>query len=295
MAIIFDGRTFAKNKEKELQKKLTHLSLRGKYPRVVTFTFVEDEGSGIYTRLKKAAADRIGLAYLPIELSFDDDPGYIVQKIRETSFDSQVTGVMVQKPAKSVWITKTNGDGDKFERWWEELTAAIDPAKDVDCLTHTSLSKIYSSRVYRSDFLLPATAQAILDILTVASRDLQIPDEEWRAKDILVIGKSEIVGKPLTHVLRLLGHRVENVGHAELATLTPSSFPILISATGTAHFIDATMVAPGGIVVDVGSPQGDVDQESVAPKVAFLTPVPEGVGPVTIVSLLSNCLKLCVI
>jgi methylenetetrahydrofolate dehydrogenase (NADP+)/methenyltetrahydrofolate cyclohydrolase len=235
----------------------------------------------------------VGISYEPQEMSLTLDPGLIIQSIRELSFDLGITGIMVQKPAKSVWTEVTRSDPAQFERWWAELTNAIDPAKDVDCLTESNLRRVYTNRrADQLDILLPATVRAVLSILSNAQDELHIPIEEWTTKKILVLGRSDIVGKPLTHMLRIQGHTVNNVGRKELPEVDAKEYDIIISAAGSPNVVTGDMVTEKAIVIDVGSPTNDVDRSTVERKAAFLTPVPGGVGPVTVISLMENIVSV---
>lgn len=290
---IFDGKKFAAEKELELTKLVDLMHARGKTIRVTSVTFKEDEGSTLYTSLKKKAAERIGILYEPYVCSLADDQGELIQNIRELSFNSSVTGVMIQKPTKAVWeeFNDKRATTD-FSKWWESLTTAIDPQKDIDCLTRGNLDKIFSSRRLDDSLILPATVKAVLSILQNAKNTLGANNEDWMKKSVLVIGKSDIVGKPLTHLLRVLGHTVVNVGKQEFEITKTQDFPIIISAVGQPDLLKGEMVGEGTVVVDVGSPAADVENFSVEPKASFLTPVPGGVGPVTVVSLMQNILQV---
>lgn len=291
--LIFDGKKFAKAKEVELKKTITELKRNGKKFNVRTFTFEEDEGSRLYTKLKRVSAESVGISYEPQEVSLLDDPGLIIQNIREMSFDPSITGIMVQKPAKSVWTEISRQDPSQFEKWWEELTNSIDPAKDVDCLTESNLRKVYTNRSPSLEgVLLPATVRAVLSILENAQSELHIEDSEWKAKKILVLGRSDIVGKPLTHMLRIQGHTVNNVGRKELPDVAAKEYEIIVSAAGSPNVVTGDMVSDKSVVIDVGSPTNDVDRSTVERKAAFLTPVPGGVGPVTVISLMENIVSV---
>lgn len=291
MAIRFDGKSFAASREQELAQKVQALKSTGKTVLVHTITFQEDAGSTLYTKLKQQAALRCGIDYVPTEVSFTDSVDQLIHSIQESSNNPAVTGVMVQKPSKAVWLERTGKDEQAFASWWQQLTNAINPQKDVDCLTQTNLNAIETATPVHIPELLPATVAACLTILSVAQHQLQIPESEWKEKQVLVVGRSAIVGKPLAHVLQLLGHPVTNVGK-ELSSVQPSNFPILISAVGVPGLLKSQDITQGCVAIDVGSPAGDFDQESIESKASFYTPVPGGVGPVTISCLLQNCVQM---
>lgn len=291
MAIRFDGKSFAARQEQLLAQQVEELRSVGKKVVVHTFTFKEDAGSELYTKLKQQAAERIGIDYLPTPVSCADPTSQILELIQASSTNSDVTGVMVQKPSKHVWMEQMGNDDIAFANWWESLCTAIDPRKDVDCLTKTNLNAIDDATKDNIPSLLPATVAACLEILSQAQRQLQIEDAEWSNKHILVIGRSAIVGKPLSKLLTLAGHSVTNVGK-DLSLIDATQFPILISAVGVPGLISGESIAEGSVVIDVGSPSGDVDPDAVATRASFYTPVPGGVGPVTISCLLENCIQI---
>jgi methylenetetrahydrofolate dehydrogenase (NADP+)/methenyltetrahydrofolate cyclohydrolase len=188
---------------------------------------------------------------------------------------------MIQKPAKTTFQKE---NGTDFSSWWEALVGAIDPEKDVDCLTSVNLQKIKDEQ----GGILPATVRAVVSILMEAKRELGISDHVWKEKMVAVIGRSDIVGRPLSWVLSKHHNTVDLFGKSD----TPKNldgYEIVISAVGVPNLI--TKVRDEAIVIDVGSPEGDVDYDAVASKVSFITPVPGGVGPVTVICLMENVIE----
>lgn len=274
MSIVFNGRAFAKQKEERLVQEISRLDQK---ITVKSFTFVEDEGSVLYTKLKQQAAGRVGINFESIEVSLSDKVGDLVEKIYEASKQYNVNGVMVQKPAASVFQSGFPTD------WWDELTAAILPEKDIDCLTKDNLIKIKEGK----PLVLPATVQAVISILDEAKQVLNIGGQKWRDSRVAVIGRSNIVGKPLSWCLKERHNVVELFGRDNLPR-DLTEFDIVVSAVGKEKLISGNLLKSGSIVIDVGAPRGDVDFESAVSETAFITPVPGGVGPVTVVSLLEN-------
>lgn len=269
-------------KENELIKAVAQLDTA---IRVKTFTFKEDQGSVLYTRLKSEVAKKIGISYEAVECSIKDSSKEIVEQIFNASSDQQVTGVMVQKPAKSVFAQ--NFPDINFNEWWGNLTDAIDPKKDVDCLTKKNLIALSSGE----KVIMPATVKAVISILEHAQQELHIAQNEWKEKRVAIIGRSDIVGKPLSWVLKDKFDYLELFGRENIPN-DLKDYDIVVSAAGKPNLISGEMIKEGSIVVDVGSPRGDVDFEKVVGNTAFITPVPGGVGPVTIVSLMENVLDL---
>ncbi len=294
MAIRFDGKAFAAAKEQGLAEKVQTLKESGRPIVVQTTTFQEDAGSQLYTKLKQQAATRIGIDYQSHVVSFHDPVDQLVTSIQASSENPSVTGVMVQKPSKQVWMQETGKDDTAFQAWWQQLTDAIAPQKDVDCLTQANLDAILNSTSYAPSQLLPATVSACLSILNEARIAVDQTEEEWNDRKILVVGRSAIVGKPLAHMLTLAGHSVVNVGK-DFSSVNSTEFPIIISAVGVPNLIGGSQVSDQSILIDVGSPQGDFDVATVERKALFYTPVPGGVGPVTISCLLDNCLQIATI
>ena len=167
----------------------------------------------------------------------------------------------------------------------EEIVETIIPTKDVDCLTAVNLGRLMMGEMT----LLPATVRGIWEILGKAG----INEKTIVGKNVSVLGRSDIVGKPLANLLINRGATVTVCHHQtkDLACLIKRA-DIVISATGSPNLVKGEMVKEGAIVIDVGSPKGDVDFGSVVKKASFITPVPGGVGPMTVVSLLENFLDL---
>ncbi|MCH7951192.1 bifunctional 5,10-methylenetetrahydrofolate dehydrogenase/5,10-methenyltetrahydrofolate cyclohydrolase [Patescibacteria group bacterium] len=319
-AQIFDGKQFASEREKVLQRRISEL---GFVPKLVSVFFAEDPGSVLYTNLKQKAAQRVGIAFHAEEVSIMDDVDTVLRLIKNHSNDSKVHGLMVQKPAKAIFFEQPDTGwagaglmdtmvknlkyfvtagrvGVGTDAWWKRLTVEIRPSKDVDCLRRVSLDRVYRGR-WR---ILPATVRAIMGILESVSARRGLAE-----KRVVVVGRSEIVGKPLAHVLAQKGAKVtlcastgvvaKSLGSRLVKEHKPldlasavSEADVVISATGKPGIITGEMVKRGAVVVDVGAPVGDVDFDRVKKKASFITPVPGGVGPVTVVSLMENLLDL---
>ncbi len=200
-----------------------------------------------------------------------------------------------------------------FNTWWQRLVSAIKPEKDVDGLSPTTLEAIKDGTWEEKGLVPPATAKAVFNIVNTYASD-------WPEKRIAIIGKSDLVGKPLYYIFKhvleeevwatSISCRLEEeeeddlekqlvlLGKKELNELVNSGqmlkqFDIVISATGRPDLIDASMVKEGVALIDVGEPKGDV-HSSAYKKASFYTPVPGGVGPVTVVSLMENGVELIV-
>jgi len=259
--IIFDGREFARRREARLLKDIKKLKKRGKIPRLVSILVGRNSASKLYVLLKKRAAERIG-CILDIEKFDADTPSSkIIQLIEKLNSDPFIDGIMLQMP-----LPRT------LERQKVRIINTILPQKDVDGLRSNSP-------------FMAAAAKAVIYAIGEAKKKLQIKE----FKKTVVVGAYGMVGSQLTRQLRLLGYKIVGCDRQtkDLAAKTRRA-DLLISATGKPNLIKSSMVKEGAVIIDVGSPKGDVLFSDVLPKVSFITPVPGGIGPVTIVSLLEN-------
>lgn len=345
--MVFDGRQYAEKKEEQLRGRVERLRKQGVVPKLVWVCVGEAEQNLLYGRVKRKAAERLGIEFeekvfadkeigkdeVPqqVEISQNfkstrDDKAYIVslsalsnekrigevvKKIKEENEDPGVHGVMVQLPIQGI--------GDRAEGLVKVLSA-IDPEKDVDCLTPENLGRVIMGRPR----WLPATVKAVMEIveLGIQNTGVRIQESEFRrqnleeletkdfsergslekletilrGKRVVVVGAGLEVGRPLVAHLSNLGASVLWVTRTErnLGEIVRQA-EILISATGRPGLIKEEMVAKGAMVIDVGSPKGDVEFEPLdsgtKDKVEFITPVPGGVGPVTVACLMENVVR----
>lgn len=251
MAIIFDGKAFARKREDELYRKIHKLKVK---PVMATILVGEDEASKLYVNLKQKAAERVGaemdIYEFPATISHDQ----LVAKLNHLNHDKTIHGMMIQLPLPPSLKEKTH-----------DIVHHIPAVRDVDGLRDNSP-------------FVHATAKAIISILSEAGKKVKISPDDY----VVVVGASGMVGKSVVNELTKMGFEV-GTGLAEA-----KSAKILISTTGSPGVITKEYVQKGAVVIDVGSPKGDVDFPGVEPKASFITPVPGGVGPVTVVSLLEN-------
>lgn len=254
--------------------------------------FVEDEPGSRYTQLKKQAAVRVGIEFSVEEISMHTPVTLLQDKIRDFCQRRDFVGVMVQKPSKADWNALFQKQGGRFDAWWQMLTYVLDPAKDVDCLHVQNLQRVHAGK-WR---LLPATVKAIITVLQHAQSSYQIfghRDFNLSGINAVVVGRSDIVGSPVASVLAQYGASVFNYGvNLDLAKLAQAD--LVVSATGQENLLKPDMLKPGVVIIDVGYPRPDVDP-TVAQVAKFFTPVPYGVGPVTVISLLENVYELGVV
>lgn len=263
--IIFDGRVFAEEKKEELKIVVAGLKSRGVSPHLASILIGNDEASALYVSLKKKAAEKIGAEldpyYLPENVKLSD----VLMLIDSLNTDENIHGIMVQLPIPG-----------ELGQHKEEIIGAIDPKKDVDGLKDDS------------HFLHP-TSKAATDILHEAEKELKLDGKGT----VAVVGSTGMVGTPLVKELKNEGYKVlEADGKTENISSITKGADIVVSATGAPSLIRQEMVKEGVIVIDIGSPHGDFDPE-VEKKAAFFTPVPGGVGPVTIACLLENLIDAC--
>lgn len=279
--MVFDGREFARKKEVQLKAQVEERRGKGIVPRLVSILADNTPETRLYVSLKAKFAEKIGVDY-QVHRFDGSETARIVEDIKEANQDPAVHGIMVQLPVINE----------------EKIVAAIDPKKDVDCLTPENLGLI----LVKEPRILPATVKAVLDIITYAFDGAANGKQKWlTGKNVCLIGASIIVGKPLAILLSDLGATVTicRSRTQNLAEFTQEA-DILVSATGVTDLVKAEMVKRGAVVIDVGISKllrdgkfrvmGDVDAK-VEEKTSFLTPVPGGVGPVTVACLFENLLS----
>lgn len=255
MVVIFDGKAFAEKKILALDKKVALLKNRGIHPKLASILIGEDPASRLYVSLKKKKAEAIGAEMDVYFLKEKENIETILALIDSLNSDITVYGIMVQLPLP--------GNFTKEDR--EEIIGLIKKEKDVDGLRQDS------------PFVHP-TAMATLQVIKEAVKQLKINNLRL---SICVVGAMGMVGGALLKKIKKTNYKlVEKTKEAD----------ILVSTTGSPNIIKVEMVKKGAVVIDVGSPKGDVDPE-VSKVAGFLTPVPGGIGPVTISCLLENLIE----
>jgi methylenetetrahydrofolate dehydrogenase (NADP+) / methenyltetrahydrofolate cyclohydrolase len=252
----------------------------------------------LYTGLKREAAQRLGIGYQVYEFSFTTPVAEVIAQIQALNHNPTITGIIVQKPWRQTWQAAQTDQTAHFDSWWHELVAAVEPSKDVDGLTPSTLALVQAGNWAQAGRVLPATCQAVYLILDryINLFSLKIGVEQ-RSPRVVIIGRSDLVGTPLYWVLKHRGCEVILLGKKELKQGIEEKnylhgFDVIISATGVAGLITGELIDEGVRVIDVGEPRGDVQSATVREKAQFLTPVPGGVGPMTVVCLMANCVEL---
>lgn len=268
MAILFDGKSYALAKGNNLREKVALLKEKGINLTLASVYLSIDSGSALYTRLKKNTAKSIGIEFLDYEIK-DKDVEKFVSLIKDLNNDTSINGILVQKPSGANDFTAFN---------WKKIVLTLNPEKDVDGLTPENLGLLSIG----TPRFIPATVKAVLDVLEAGKISV-------KGKHTVLLGASEILGRPLSMILTDMGATVSILHSAteDLKRYTTDA-DILVSATGVLGIISANSIKEGAVVIDVGAPKGDVKTDEVSQKASFLSPVPGGVGPVTIVCLLEN-------
>jgi len=275
--MIFDGKKFAARKEKILAQKVLTLKKRGKIPRLVSILVGESPESELYLKFKKEAAKRMGIE-MEIKRFPRAQAGALIRAITELNNDPKVWGIMIQLPLPEYLRAPTSE---------LKILSSISTEKDVDCLTPENFGLLAMGKPR----FLPATVRAVWEI--ISSLKLKIEGLET-----VIVGGSNIVGKPLALYLSNLGATVTlcRSKTRNLGQYTKRA-DLLISAVGKPGLIKKEMVKKGAVVINIGAKRegnmvlGDVEEEA-AQKAKFFTPAKGGVGPVTVLSLFMNLLRV---
>jgi methylenetetrahydrofolate dehydrogenase (NADP+)/methenyltetrahydrofolate cyclohydrolase len=274
-AQILDGAAVARSVRERVAEGVRELvASGGPQPGLATVLVGTDPGSQIYVRLKNKQTAEAGMRSFHHELAATTPQAELDALIDSLNADPAVHGILVQSPLP--------GDLDEARAF-----ARIDPAKDVDGFHPESVGKLVLNR----PGLRPCTPVGVIELLDHYEIDLE-------GREVVVVGRSNIVGKPVA-LLALHRNATVTIVHSrtrDLPAVTRRA-DVLIVAIGRARFITAEMVSPGAVVIDVGINRtddgmvGDVDYEPVRAIASAITPVPGGIGPMTIAMLLSNTLQ----
>ena len=271
--MILDGK---KLRDKILDKLTTKLSKSVVRPTLAVILAGDNPASRIYVNNKKKTAEKIGINSVVIEYPATVSEEEIITKINDLNKDNTVTAILVQLPLPE-HISKEN------------VINSISPEKDVDGLTLYNAGKVFSGE---KPHVYPCTPKGIIALLDEYNIEIE-------GKRAVVVGRSNLVGKPVSQML-LDRHATVTICHSRTKNLgeITKTADILVSAVGK-RIIFKDMVKEGAVVVDVGISRtedgkiaGDVDFEEVSKIASYITPVPGGVGPMTIASLMSNTVEL---
>lgn len=273
MAVILDGKSLKEKLLADLKLKIEECD---KKPSLAVILVGDDAASKIYVNNKKKTAEKIGITSQVIAYPADISEEVIISKIKELNSDASINAILVQLPLPA-HIDK------------QHVINAISPNKDVDCFTMENFGKLAAGL---QPAVYPCTPKGILLLLDEYGINLD-------GKQVVVVGRSNLVGKPMS-LMALQRNATVTICHSHTKNLPDiiKTAEVLISAVGEV-LIEEDMVNENCVVIDVGifrnsegKIRGDVEFESVAPKVSYISPVPGGVGPMTITSLMLNTYEL---
>jgi methylenetetrahydrofolate dehydrogenase (NADP+)/methenyltetrahydrofolate cyclohydrolase len=280
MDLLLDGKKLAETMQAEVAATVAKRTAAGKRPPgLATVLIGENPASQVYVRNKRKTCDRLGMVSVHHDLLVTTTQGELLDVISRLNGDPTIHGILVQLP-----LPKGIDEG--------VIIQAIDPLKDVDAFHPENLGLLTAG----FPRFLPCTPHGVQQLLVRNGIDPS-------GQDVVIVGRSNIVGKPLALLLFQKwpgGNATVTVAHTKTRDVPAHTrrADILIAAAGQPRCITGDMVKPGAVVVDVGTNKlpdgklvGDVDYESVAPKVRAISPVPGGVGPMTITMLMVNSLK----
>lgn len=275
MAKLIDGKRISAEIKDELKREVAEWKEKGKEAALAVIQVGNDPASSVYVRNKKRACEYIGIGSLNYELPEETTEAELLDLIAELNAKKEVSGILVQLPLPK------HMDEDKVIR-------AIDPAKDVDGFHPQNVGAL----VIGQKGFVSCTPAGIIELLK--RNDIEID-----GKHCVIVGRSNIVGKPMA-LLMLRENATVTVTHSHTANLKEicKQADILIVAIGKNQFITADYVKEGAVVIDVGIHRdennklsGDVKFDEVEPLASAITPVPGGVGPMTIAMLMNNCVE----
>ena len=271
MAEVIDGKAVAAGVRERVKREVEELRARGVQPGLATVLVGEDPASHVYVRNKRKACEEVGIASIHHELEASTPADELRALLQSLNADPAVSGILLQLPLPGALVP-------------EEMTAVIAPEKDVDGLTPISAGLLAQGR----PGLVPCTPAGIMELLAHEGVELT-------GASAVVIGRSQLVGKPVAQLLLAADATVTQC-HSRTRDLAEicRGADVIVAAVGRPGTVTAEMVREGAVVIDVGTNRtedglvGDVDFEAVADRAAAITPVPGGVGPMTIAMLLSN-------
>ena len=271
--MIIDGKAISLKRKDILKEKINELKAQGKrVPKLVVIIVGDNQASHTYVRNKEIGCAYVGIESEIIRLESSVSQDELVSKINELNNDNSVDGILVQLPLPK----HINGD---------EILDLIDPSKDVDGFHPINVAKLFLGQ----DGLVPCTPKGMMVLLDEINYDL-------RGKEVVVVGRSNIVGKPVA-LLCLQKDATVTIAHSRTDDLKKvcQRADVFIAAVGRAKMFNSEYIKEGAVVLDVGINRdennklcGDVDFDDVKDKVSYITPVPGGVGPMTIAMLLEN-------
>ncbi len=271
---IIDGKAVSAYVKEQVRNEVAELSKSGSVPALAVIIVGDDPASKVYVGNKKKACEMTGMRSVEYALPDETTEEELLELIGKLNNDKEINGILCQLPVPK----HINED---------KIIDAIAPEKDVDGFSAVNVGKIWLGKYEIS----PCTPMGVIELLDY----YDIPLE---GKNCVIVGRSNIVGKPMAALL-LERNATVTVCHSrtkDLASFTKNA-DVIVAAVGRANFITADMVKEGAVVIDVGINRlengklcGDVDFENVKEKASYITPVPGGCGPMTIAVLMKNTL-----
>ena len=277
MAIVIDGKRLAQETRANLKIKCEQLKEDGIKPKLAVIMVGNDKASQVYVRNKSKACQEIGIEFEEFLLDENTKQEELINLIKKLNIDDSIHGILLQSP-----IPQGLDINEAFR--------TIAPEKDVDGFNPINVGKLCLNQ----DTFVSCTPYGIMKMFEAYDIDLT-------GKNVVIIGRSNIVGKPLIQCC-LNKNATVTVCHSKTKDLKwhTQNADIVIAAIGKSKFVTADMVKDNAVIIDVGINRGDdgkltgdVDFENVSKKVSYITPVPGGVGPMTIAMLMNNVIKAC--
>lgn len=277
MAVIIDGKSIAESVRADLGARITSLVERGARPGLAVILVGDDPASVIYVTQKEKVAAELGMHATLHRLPVTTTQGELEALVDQLNADPAIHGILIQSPLPAGLQIKP-----LFQR--------VLPEKDVDGLNHVNVGRLWSG----DDGLFPCTPLGVIELLDRMGVGIA-------GKRAVVVGRSDLVGKPVAGLL-LQRDATVTLCHSKTANLREICLTaeILVTAVGKLHLLDGSYVRPGAVVIDVGiNPvpgyktrvRGDIEFESASQVASMITPVPGGVGPMTIAMLMVNVVK----
>lgn len=277
MAEIINGKKLAKEIREDLKIKCEELKEKGIKPKLAVIMVGDDKASQVYVRNKSKVCDEIGIEFEEHLLDANIEQKVLIELIEKLNQDKNIHGILLQSP-----IPEHLDINEAFR--------TISPEKDVDGFNPLNVGKLCLNQ----DTFVSCTPYGIMKMFEAYDIDLT-------GKNVTILGRSNIVGKPLIQCC-LNKNATVTVCHSKTKDLKQhtQNADIVIAAIGKSKFVTEDMIKTGAVVIDVGINRGDdgnitgdVDFESVYNKASYITPVPGGVGPMTIAMLMNNVIKAC--
>lgn len=274
-ATIIDGKKIAKGIREEIARDVKNLTDQGITPGLAVVLVGENPASQVYVRRKRLACEKAGIKSISHDLPASTTTKELLRLIHELNIDRDVHGILVQLPLPDHIDEAT-------------IIAAIDPFKDVDGFHPLNAGKLFIGE----PSLKPCTPSGIMALIDSLNTEI-------RGMNAVVVGRSNIVGKPMA-IMLLEHHATVTICHSRTEHIDRiiRGADIVVAAVGKKHFIRGDWIKPGAIVIDVGMNRGDdgkltgdVDFDSAKERASAITPVPGGVGPMTIALLLKNTVR----